>query len=211
MLYKSISSIAIIEKREHLFYNGCLFIDWGFAFRHMQPIDIERINTYHGFIEVIKFIIFTSPIKQDGINMLGFKWYKWFPKVFVNTILASNLMLNEDRCRNIFILFQHFEKYRKNFERRQLDIFNRLVDKDIISQFYHYNASNILSVEHYISTLGGDNDERNLNTFNVYGGRRNVRSRSRSRSRSYYFTHKKTNKRRGSKFRHRKSNKRYRK
>ena len=207
MLYKSISSIAIIEKREHLFYNGCLFIDWGFAFRHMQPIDIERINTYHGFIEVIKFIIFTSPIKQDGINMLGFKWYKWFPKVFVNTILASNLMLNEKRCRNIFILFQHFEKYRKNFERRQLDIFNVLVeDPDIISQFRNYNASNILSVEHYISTLGGDN-ERNLNTFNVYGGRRIVRSRSRS----YHFTHKKTNKRRGSKFRHRKSNKRYRK
>jgi hypothetical protein len=76
-----------------------------------------------------------------------------------------------------------------------------------ISQLYHYNVSNILSVEHYISTLGGDNDERNLNTFNVYGGRRIVRSRSRS----YHFTHKKTNKRRGSKFRHRKSNKRYRK
>jgi hypothetical protein len=32
MLYKSISSIAIIEKREHLFYDGCLFIDWGFCF-----------------------------------------------------------------------------------------------------------------------------------------------------------------------------------
>jgi len=206
MLYKSISSIAIIEEREHLFYDGCLFIDWGFAFRHMQPIDIERINTYHGFIEVIWFIIITSPKKQDGENMLEFMWYYWFPKVFVNTILASNPTLNEKRCKNIFILFQHFEKYRKNFERRQLDIFNRLVDKDIISQLYHYNASNIRSVEHYIRTLGGDN-KRNLNTFNVYGGRRIVRSRSRS----YYFTHKKTNKRRGSKFRHRKSNKRYRK
>jgi hypothetical protein len=173
----------------------------------MQPIDIESINTYDGFIEVIKFIIITSPKKQDGKNMLEFMWYYWFPKVFVNNIFDSNPTLNEKRCRNIFILFQHFEKYRKNFERRQLDIFNVLVeDPDIISQFRNYNASNILSVEHYIRTLGGDN-ERNLNTFNVYGGRRIVRSRSRS----YHFTHKKTNKRRGSKFRHRKSNKRYRK
>jgi hypothetical protein len=207
MLYKSISSIAIIEKREHLFYNGCLFIDWGFAFRHMQPIDIERINTYEGFIEVMMFIIHIQPVKIHGFNMRDFVWYRWFPKVFMDNIGSRDSTFNQHRCHNIFILFQHFEIYRKNFERRQLDIFNRLVDKDIISQFYHYNASNILSVKHYISTLGGDNDERNLNTFNVYGGRRNVRSRSRS----YYFTHKKTNKRRGSKFRHRKSNKRYRK
>lgn len=217
MLYKTISSIAIIEEREYIFYNGCLFIDWGFAFRHTQPIDIERINTYDGFIEVIRFIIITSPIKEHGLNMWDFVWYKWFPKVFVNNFLVRNPMLHDNRCRTIFILFQHFEKYRKNFERRQLEIFNRLVgDQEIISQFHNYNISNIALVEHYINTLGGDNAGQKLTTFNAYGGRRNARSHSRSHSRSrsrsrYHFTHKKTNKRKITTFRHRKSNKRCRK
>jgi hypothetical protein len=205
MLYKTISSIAIIEEIEHIFDNGCLFIDWGFAFRHMQPIDIERINTYEGFIEVMMFIIHIQPVKIHGFNMRDFVWYRWFPKVFMDNIGSRDSTFNQHRCHNIFILFQHFEIYRKNFERRQLAIFNELEDQDVISQLYNYNVSIIRSVEHYIRTLGGGNDNENLYKFSLYGGRRI------SRSRSYRFTHKKTNKRRRSKFRHRKSNKRCRK
>lgn len=176
-------------------------IDTGFAYKHDQQVPADLLSNYESFRRVLNDII-TRNAKKIGHNMLTYPPYNWFPQVFMDNITSPNPTLDDNRCRVIFILFQHYTRYRENLEQHKLDILNSLWpgQLDYIRTQNHTISESVVAYIRSLESYGNP-----LQLFNVYGGRRI------SRSRSYRFTHKKTNKRRGSKFRHRKSNKRYRK
>lgn len=174
-------------------------IDTGFSYKHNQAVPTDLQTNIESFKRVIYDII-TRRTKKIGYNMLNFPAYRWFPNVFIDDITEPQ-MLNEVRCQFIFTLFQHYNTYRETLEQHNLRIFTSSAsgpeELENIRRQNHIISESVVGYIRSLQTHGNP-----LQLFNTYGGRSNTRSRS------YHFTHKKTNKRRGSKFRHRKSTRR---
>jgi hypothetical protein len=197
------SPSGMTTRKGVIIYFGPTFslIDTGFAYKHDQVVPSDFLTNYDSFKAVLNDII-TRKAKKLGYNMLTHPPYNWFPQVFMKNIKKP--MLDETRCSVIFKLLQHYDTYRVNFETRQLGIFNTLHPEQLeVLRIQNNTISK--SVVSYIRSLQRHGNP--LELFNVYGGRRNVRSHSRS----YHFTRKKTNKNIRSKKHRRKSNMRYRK
>lgn len=179
-------------------------IDTGFAYKHGQRVPDNFSTNYESFKLVIMDII-TRRAPKLRQNMLTHPPYHWFPKVFMDTdkidSSAQELELNEDICRVIFILFQYHNTYRNTFETHQLRNFSSHTEQ--LTHLREQNESISRSVVIYIQSLNSKGNP--LELFNVYGGRRNLRSRY------CHFTRKKTNKNRHRKKHPRKSRKRGRK
>lgn len=214
MMYSGISSIAEhnlnVPPESPLGFNhgGCLLIDWGFSWRHNQPL--PPVLDYAAFSVIIQYIVTIGPSK--GKNMFGWPSYFWFAAMFYNNVFPPPRIpqppqpplqpaFNDARCRIIFFLFHYFEIYRANYETTQLQMLE-VLEPRIIDQYYRPSNTEISqSVEAYIASLPPSEPERRLSLFNIQGGRRrriynaikrkqtkntkkHSRNRNRSRSRS---------------------------
>ena len=182
VVYPSPSGMTTNSRGDIYFSPTFSLIDTGFAYKHDQTVPIDVLTNYDSFTRVLNDII-TRRAKKLGNNMLTHRPYNWFPRVFMKNIDNPMPTLDETRCKVIFKLFQHYNKYRVNFEIHQLRIFDTLRPGQLESlRIQNRNISE--SVVEYIRSLQGHGNP--LKLFNVYGGRR--------RMRSYYSTRKKPKK-----------------
>lgn len=205
MMYSGVSSFAVnnlnVPAASPLGFNngGCLLIDWGFSWRHDQPL--PAVLDYAGFSRIIQEIINSSPAK--GKDMLEWHSYFWFAEMFYDNVFPlphpqPQPAFNDNKCRRIFSLFQYFETYRTNYERYQLQLLQRL-EPEGIEYYIDTNTAISQSVDAYIASLPPQTPERKLVVYNTQGGgRRRIynaikrketkitkkHSRNRSRSRS---------------------------
>lgn len=137
---------------------------------------------------------------KNGVNMITSPHYNWFSRVFMDFVPTSpeegykaiESTLNEDRCKIIFRLYQFYERYRVNYETRQLQYFEAQAPREIIN-IRDQNHLISTSVHEYIQSLPrltGSVIEP-LALYNSYGGRRHLHS--------YPFTRNKSKKKRRSK------------
>ena len=146
-------------------------IDTGFAFRHMQAIPENIVSNYDSFQSVIATII-RQVVPKSGLTMLTHEPHTWFPQIF----------WNENIYKFIFVLFQHFERYRDNLETRILTN-TSILDPAIIPNIRAENANLIASVDAYIGSIPTSSPENSLQIYNSFGGRRR-------RRRNYYYVSK---------------------
>jgi hypothetical protein len=176
MLYPSTSSVA---ETNHIpgghsplvFKNGCLLIDWGFAWRHNARLPTNHLN-YKMFADIIAYIITSNPVKPQGRNMVSWHSYNWFAAMFYDNVYGKNpnKIFNDEKCKRIHILFQYFERYRNYHETLQLTLLDRL-DAGYMRHFITENTEIQDSVHAYILSLPGRMDD-----FNLHGGKRYIRS-----------------------------------
>ena len=145
-------------------------IDTGFAFRHMQAIPENIVSNYDSFQSVIATII-RQVVPKSGLTMLTHEPHTWFPQIF----------WNENIYKFIFVLFQHFERYRDNLETRILTN-TSILDPAIIPNIRAENANLIASVDAYIRSIPNSSSKNSLQIYNSLGGRR--------RRRNYYYVSK---------------------
>ena len=144
--------------------------------------------------------------------MLTHRPYNWFPKIFMANIDPANSEVNDDRCLSIFTLFQFCERYRVNYETRQLEIFSTLHPgqiENIRAQNRHISES----VDAYIASIPAISPEAQFIAFNSHGGRRRnyyVSNRKQTNRMKTNRNQTKINKKRTRSVRRRKSQKRRR-
>jgi hypothetical protein len=173
-------------------------IDTGFAYRHGQEVPPDILKNYESFKRVIRNII-TNKTKKTNLNMREFTYHTWFSIIFEDSPeFSTSVKLNKLISTTIFRLFQFYERYRVNFERRQLGYFIQKKPGQI-EIIREENRVISESVDEYITSLG---IEDQLDLFNRYGGRRHLHS--------YDFTRNKSKKIIRNKMNHRKSQKRRR-
>jgi hypothetical protein len=188
VVYPSPSGMTTNSQGDIYFSPTFSIIDTRFAYKHDQIVPGDFTTNYDSFKRVLTDIIIRKA-KKLGHNMLTHPPYNWFPRVFMKNIKKT--MLDETICSVIFKLFQHYDTYRVHFETHQLEIFNRLQPGQLeVLRTQNRNISE--SVVEYIRSLQRHGNP--LELFNVYGGRR--------RMRSYYSTRKKPKKHKRSMRRH---------
>jgi len=176
-----------------------LLLDMGYSQMHGIIHGItDGITDYELFKTVMGHIIMAN--NKNGVNMITNPHYNWFSRVFMDFVpttpeegyKAIESTLNEDRCKIIFRLYQFYERYRVNFETRQLRHFESQAPGQI-DNIRQQNQRISQSVHEYIQSLPrltGSHTEP-LALYNRYGGRRHLHS--------YPFTRNKSKKKRRSK------------
>ena len=172
------SGMTTYRDRTIYFRPVVTLIDTGFAYKHGQRVPDDFLTNYESFISVITDII-TRRAPKLGHNMLTHRPYNWFPKFFM-AIDPAKSEVNDDRCRGIFTLFQFCERYRVNYETRQLHIFSTLHPGQI-ERIRAQNHQVSESVDAYIELIPAISPEAKTIAFNSHGGRR----------RNYYVSNRK--------------------
>lgn len=178
MMYSGVSSFAVnnlnVPAASPLGFNngGCLLIDWGFSWRHDQPL--PAVLDYAEFSRIIQEIINSSPAK--GKDMLEWHSYFWFAEMFYDNVFPlphpqPQPAFNDNKCRRIFSLFQYFETYRTNYERDQLQLL-QILEPEGIEYYIDTNTAISQSVDAYIASLPPQTPERKLVVYNTQGGGR---------------------------------------
>ena len=151
------------------FYPSLLLIDTGYSFRHGHDTSPGRIETYEHFRTFLQKII-TAIIPRTGLDMYRHEYYVWVPRIFVD-ITKDGWVINENRCKFIFHLFQRFETFRTTFEVQQSDVAKEIAPC-MIEAIETENAMATASVDAYIAAIPGTSPAEQLHKFNIYGGRR---------------------------------------
>jgi hypothetical protein len=189
------------------FYPSLLLIDTGYSFRHGHDTSPGRIETYEHFRTFLQNII-TAIIPRTGLDMYKHEYYVWVPRIFAD-ITKDGWVINENRCKFIFHLFQRFETFRTTFEVQQSDVAKEIAP-DMIEAIIDGNATAIASVDAYIASIPGGTPAEQLHKFNIHGGRRrriynaikrkqtkNTKKHSRNRNRSLTRSRSRSRRRRG--------------
>lgn len=204
IVYDWTSGVAINKPTEKIyFFPSFLLIDTGFAFIHGQAIpemlrgyddtfNIERqgipVNefTYDAFKHIIVAIMKINAPKI-GENMMTWKSYHWFSKIFMDNVdlVGGSPALNEDRCKLIYDLFRFFERYRTNFETERLMCLSIKPISDskpqLLQDIRKENLYISGLVHDYVASIPASSPEAQLRAYNSQGGLR----------RNYYISNRK--------------------
>lgn len=193
-------------------YPSLLIIDAAFAFRH--GFATHAIETYAHFKTFLRNVT-SAMTPRTGYSMIGKNpFYHWFPEIFMDFIRGEmdtedRWVINENRCKFIFHLFQRFETFRTTFEVQQSDVAKEIAP-DMIEAIIDGNATAIAEVDAYIASIPGGTPAEQLHKFNIHGGRRrriynaikrkqtkNTKKHSRNRNRSLTRSRSRSRRRRG--------------
>jgi hypothetical protein len=193
------------SSHEPIIYFGPTFtlIDTGFAYKHGKHVLADFSTNYESFKLIIMELIFRQAPKA-GQNMLTFEPLSWFPRLFmkqIENVNGTDLKIDEDRCKVIFILYYYYERYRVNFERHQVGLFVTLYTPERLEALRKQNHKISEVIVDYIRSLTSRGNP--LFLYNSQGGHR----------RNYYVSNRKQtkiNKKHTRSVRRRKSQKRRR-